>query len=50
MSDDFPDDIALASWTILEGNSRTTDDEKARLLDSCNAKELGSPSIVEAPQ
>jgi hypothetical protein len=49
---DFPDDLALASWWIWEGqgNMQTTDDEKGRLLDSCNAKELGNPSPVEAPQ
>jgi hypothetical protein len=49
---EFPDDIALASWWIWEGegNTQTTVDEKARLLDSCNAKELAPPSPVEAPR
>jgi hypothetical protein len=51
---DFADDLALASWWIWEGegNTQTTNDEKARLNDSCNALEslLGNASTVEAPQ
>jgi hypothetical protein len=46
------DDLALASWWIWEGegNTETNDDEWKRLAKSCNAKELGNPSPVEAPR
>jgi hypothetical protein len=48
---EFEDDLALATWQIWEGkgSTQTTDDEKVRLLDSCNAKELPPPSSLEAP-